>query len=154
MNREIDGLDAGILNRLQADFPISEDPYAEVGHEFGITGTEALQRVRRLVEDGVIRKVGPFFDAKKMDYASTLCAVSVPEERIEEVAAVISSYPEVTHNYLRAGMPNLWFTIIAQSREAIKTIISEIEEKGSVGPVHELPAKRMFKVKVDLKIGE
>lgn len=154
MHTSIDGLDALILNRIQGDFPVSEEPYADIGAALGVSGQEVLRRVRSLVERGVVRKVGPFFDARKMKYVSTLCALEVPEERLEEVAAMISAYPQVTHNYQRAGTPNLWFTLIAESREAVARIISEIEEKGGVRPVRDLPAKKMFKVKVDLKVGE
>ena len=154
MHTTIDGLDALILNRIQGDFPISEDPYEDIGRALGVSGEEVLRRVRGFVKGGVVRKVGPFFDARKMRYLSTLCALAVPEEKLESVAALISSYPEVTHNYLRAGTPNLWFTLIAESKEAIQKIIGEIEEKSAQGPVRELPAKKMFKVKVDLKVGE
>lgn len=154
MHATIDGLDALILNRMQGDFPVSEDPYEDIGRALGVSGEEVLQRVRALVAKGVVRKVGPFFDARKMQYVSTLCALDVPEERLEEVAGIISAYPEVTHNYHRAGKPNLWFTLIAESRAVISKIIGEIEERGAVGPVRDLPAKRMFKVKVDLKVGE
>lgn len=150
----MDTLDSAILNRIQGDFPVSADPYADIGRALGITAEEALSRVRRLVASGVIRKVGPFFDAKKMQYSSTLCSVNVPAERLEEVASIINGYQEVTHNYLRAGEPNVWFTVIAESREEIKRIIDEIEKRGNVGPVNNLPAKKMFKVKVDLKVGE
>jgi len=154
MHAAIDGLDALILNRIQGDFPVSLDPYGEIGSDLGVSGQEVLGRVRSLVERGVVRKVGPFFDARKMKYVSTLCALDVPDERLEEVAALVSAYPEVTHNYHRAGRPNLWFTLVAESREAIAEIIAQIEKKGALGPVHNLPAKRMFKVKVDLKVGE
>lgn len=149
-----DRIDTALLNRIQGDFPVSAEPYVDIGRELGISAEEALSRVRKLVEAGVIRKVGPFFDAKKMGYASTLCSVQVPVERLEEVAAIINSYPEVTHNYLRAGEPNVWFTIIAWSKEEIERIIGEIAERGGAGPINNLPAKKMFKVKVDLKVGE
>lgn len=154
MHTSIDGLDALILNRMQGDFPISEDPYDDIGRVLGVSGQEVLQRVRSLVERGVVRKVGPFFDARKLKYVSTLCALDVPEGKLEEVASFISAYPEVTHNYLRSGRPNLWFTLVAESRELIAKIIGEIEEKGAAGPVQNLPARKMFKVKVDLKVGE
>lgn len=149
----MDSLDERILNMLQGSFPVSEEPYSEIGRELGIPAAEALRRVRRLVEEGVIRKVGPFFDAKKMGHASTLCALDVPGERVDEVATVINAYPEVTHNYLRAGVPNIWFTVIAASRQAVEEVVREIERRCAVGPVRELPARRMFKVKVDLKVG-
>jgi len=60
----------------------------------------------------------------------------------------------VTHNYYRAGHPNLWFTVIAESKERIEEILSGISRKSSINPIHNLNAKKMFKVKVDLKVGE
>ena len=128
----MDSIDREILNIIQSDFPISPEPYAEVGARVGISG--------------------PFFDAAKMGHKSTLCSVQVPDEKVQLVADIISGYPEITHNYLREGRPNLWFTVIAPTEERIAEILSEISEKGGVAPIYNLPAKRMFKVKVDLKI--
>lgn len=151
---QLDSVDKDILNRIQGEFPISADPYGDIGRAVGISAEEALRRVTAMVGSGVVRKVGPFFDARKMDYTSTLCALDVPEERLEEVASVISSYREVTHNYLREGRPNVWFTLIAPSKEDIARITGEITKRTGVGPVRNLPAAKMFKVKVDLKVSE
>ena len=150
----LDAIDKDLLNRIQGDFPISADPYADIGRSLGISADEALSRVQRLVKTGVLRKVGPFFDARKMGYTSTLCAMDVPEDRLDIVASIVSSYPQVTHNYYRAGHPNLWFTVIAESKERIEEILSGISRRSSVSPIHNLNAKKMFKVKVDLKVGE
>ncbi len=148
----MDSKDKEILNIIQGNFPVSLDPYGDVGREVGISGEEVLRRVKSLKDKKIIRKVGPFFDARKMDHRSTLCAVDVPEARIDEVADIISGYAEVTHNYLREGHPNVWFTVIAENEQGIERILAEISEKGGVGPIHNLPARRMFKIKVDLKL--
>lgn len=148
----LDSIDKAILNRIQGEFPISADPYGDIGREVGISGQQARERVLSLIERKIIRKVGPFFDAKKMGYRSTLCAVDVPVDKIEETASVINGFVEVTHNYLREGHPNIWFTVIAESGEAIERILSDISERAGVGPVRNLPAEKMYKVKVDLKI--
>ncbi len=148
----MDSTDKEILNRIQGDFPVSADPYGEIGRAVGIAGGEVLRRVKRLKNEGIIRKVGPFFDAKKMGHKSTLCAVDVPEEKIETTAAIISRYVEVTHNYLREGHPNIWFTLIAENEGEIEGILGEIEAEAGVGPIRNLPARRMFKIKVDLKL--
>lgn len=148
----LDRVDTEILNLIQGGFPISPDPYKEIGAVVGISGQEALSRAISLIERGVIRKIGPFFDAKKMGCSSTLCAVEVPEERLEEIYPVINGFPEVTHNYLREGSPNLWFTIIAESKDRIAEIISTISKRCAIGPVRDLPATKTFKIKVDLKI--
>ncbi|MBI2411948.1 MAG: Lrp/AsnC family transcriptional regulator [Deltaproteobacteria bacterium] len=149
----LDETDRKILNRIQGDFPISRDPFGEVGKEAGVAGDEALRRVLALIDRGIIRKVGPFFDAKKLDYASTLCAMEVPGERIYDAVKVINAFPQVTHNYLRKGKPNVWFTLIAESRESIDAIIAEITDKCGA-PVKNLPALKVFKIKVDLKLDD
>lgn len=148
----MDSTDREILNIIQSDFPISPEPYAEIGSRAGISGEEALKRVKYLLNDGVIRKVGPFFDAAKMGHKSTLCAVQVQNEKVKLTADLIAAYPEITHNYLREGDPNLWFTVIAPTEERIAEILAGISQKVGVGPIHNLPAKKMFKVKVDLKV--
>lgn len=148
----MDAIDREILNIIQSDFPISPEPYAEIGDKVGIPGKEALERVRRLVDEGVVRKVGPFFDAPKMGHKSTLCSVQVSDEKVRLIADIIAGYHEITHNYLREGEPNLWFTVIAPTEERIAEILADISERGGVGPIHNLPAKKMFKVKVDLKV--
>lgn len=150
----MDKRDKEILNRIQGGFPISTDPYGDVGAEIGLSGEEVLSRVKRLKAAGIIRKVGPFFDAKRMNHKSTLCAVDVPEEKLDKAAATVSAYREVTHNYLREGHPNLWFTVIAENEEAVARILKEISEKAGIGPIRNLPARRMFKIKVDLKLKE
>jgi len=149
---ELDSIDKAILNRIQGEFPISADPYGDIGREVGISGEQARERVLSLIERKIIRKVGPFFDAKKMGYRSTLCAVDVPVDKLEETASVINGFVEITHNYLREGHPNLWFTVIAESGEAIDRILSDISHRAGVGPIRNLPAEKMYKVKVDLKI--
>lgn len=148
----MDIIDKGILDIIQSEFPISSDPYAVIGAGVGISDKEALIRVKSLLKDGVIRKIGPFFDAVKMGHKSTLCAVQVPDEKIAQIADIIATYPEITHNYLREGMPNLWFTVIAPSEGRITEVLTEISKKGGIGPIQSLPASKMFKVKVDLRM--
>jgi len=150
----MDAADKGILNIIQGEFPVSADPYGDIGQQLGLDGGEVLARVRRLKHEKIIRKVGPFFDARKMGHRSTLCAIDVPEDRIDEVADMISRYSEVTHNYLREGHPNIWFTLIAASDEAIEGILEEMSQKSGIRPIRNLPARRMFKIKVDLKLGK
>lgn len=151
---KLDEIDRKILNRIQGDFPISRDPFGEVGEEAGVAGDEALRRVHALIDRGIVRKVGPFFDAKKLGHVSTLCAMEVPGEKIYDSVKVINGFPQVTHNYLRKGKPNVWFTLIAESREAMERIIAEITEKCGAGPVRNLPALKVFKIKVDLKLDD
>jgi DNA-binding Lrp family transcriptional regulator len=72
MYKSLNGLDALILSRLVGGLPISEDPYRDIGRSFGLSAAEVLAVVRRLVEKGVVTRVGPFFNSFKMGHVSTL----------------------------------------------------------------------------------
>ena len=58
--------------------------------------------------------------------AATLIALHVPEERVHEIAAIISSYPEVSHNFRRDHYYTLWFTLSGKNEEDIQRVLAEI----------------------------
>ncbi len=147
----MDSVDRDLLNMIQTDFPLDPRPYRVLGEQLGITEDEALSRVKVLAGSGVIRRIGPSFDSRRLGYASTLAAVKVPPERLEEVAALVSSYPQVTHNYGRDHEYNLWFTLVCPNRQEIERIAEEIVERAGVGGLRLLPADRMFKIRVEFE---
>lgn len=148
----MDEIDKQLLNIAQTDFPIARRPYKLLGERLGIGEQEALRRVRRLLRSGVIRRIGPSFDSKKLGYVSTLVAAKVPEDRLDEVAAIVGSYPEVTHNYARDHEYNLWFTLICESEHRLRDVLDEIELRTGVAEMHSLPAEQTFKLKVDFEL--
>ena len=148
----MDEPDRKILNAIQSDFPITERPYEALGRQFGLSEEEVLQRVKRLKEEGIIRRIGGNFHSSKLDFRSTLCAAKVPEEKIESFVKVVNRHPGVTHNYLRNHEFNVWFTFIAPSFEAIEHSLKEISDITGVREVYSLPAVRMFKIKVDFEV--
>ncbi len=147
----MDKIDKDILNIIQSGFPVSARPYAVIGDRVGITEEEAYGRVMNLKENGVIRRIGATFDSRKLHFTSTLCTVSAPEEKIDDVAGVISSFSEVTHNYQRNHKYNVWFTLIAESQKRIEEILGEITQKTGVNGIRNMPAGERFKIKVDFK---
>ena len=147
----MDDLDRRLLNIAQADFPIAPRPYRVLGERLGITEREALERIRALAESGIIREIGPSFDARRLGHASTLAAAKVTPERLEEVANIVSGFPQVTHNYGRDHEYNLWFTLVCRDAGDIERTLEEIKARTGVSDVHELPAERTFKLRVDFR---
>lgn len=147
----MDQLDKDILNIIQTGFPITARPYAVIGEQVGLSEDEAFDRIMKLREKNVIRRIGATFDSRKLHFTSTLCALKCPPEKLEEVAKIVSSFPQVTHNYERAHAYNLWFTVIAESEERLQAILDEISERGGVDKVRSMPAKKIIKIKVDFK---
>ncbi|HAY22492.1 MAG TPA: Lrp/AsnC family transcriptional regulator [Desulfobacterales bacterium] len=145
----LDELDKAILNQIQSFFPIAVRPYQVVGDKLGLSEDKVLERVQRMVQDGVIRRIGANFNSRRLGYTSTLCAALVPEDRIKQFIRVVNRYAGVTHNYLRRHRFNVWFTLIAESTERIEEILREIREESGIAEIYSLPAKRIFKIQVD-----
>jgi DNA-binding Lrp family transcriptional regulator len=142
----MDDIDKKILNLIQKEFPVVAEPFRAIGDSVGVSEGEALARVRRLKERGIIRRVGAVFEAKKLGYVSTLCAARVPEGEIKDFVETVNACPCVTHNYKRNHEYNIWFTFIAPSEKALERAIEEIKEKTGITDVLSLRAVRTFKV--------
>jgi len=148
----VDEADRKILNAIQSDFPITARPYEEIGRRVNLPEQAVLGRVKRLKEEGIIRRIGGNFHSSKLDFTSTLCAAKVPESALDRFVEVVNSFPGVTHNYLRNHEFNVWFTFIAPSAEAIQRSLQEISAATGVKDVYSLPAVKMFKIKVDFEV--
>lgn len=148
----MDEKDREILNEIQSAFPIVSRPYAELGARLGLKEEEVLDRVVKLKKSGVIRRIGANFHSNRLDFTSTLCAARVPEEKLELFVRKVNSYPGVTHNYLRSGNYNIWFTFIARDMISIEKALRDIEAETGIEKILNLPALRLFKIKVDFEI--
>lgn len=148
----MDEKDRILLNRIQSDLPVTPRPFASVGGELGISEDEVLARIRRLKEEGIIRRIGGNFVPQKIGYVSTLCAASVPPEKMDAFVACVNAHPGVTHNYRRSHHYNVWFTFIALGMEEIEARLKEIEEKTGVTGILNLPAKKVFKIKAHFNL--
>lgn len=147
----LDATDRAILNLIQSSFPIESRPYLAIGNVVGITEHEAFARVRNLKERKIIRRLGANFVSGKLGFRSTLCAAKVPEDRLASFVAEVNSLPGVTHNYLRSHVYNVWFALIGPSWEEVCAVIEKITQKTDI-EILNLPATRLYKVKVDFKM--
>jgi DNA-binding Lrp family transcriptional regulator len=144
----MDKFDREILDALQKEFPLSERPYQVIARKVGSSEREVWQRVVAMVKSGVIRRLGVSLDSRKLGYASTLAAVSVPESQVLIAAEVINAYPDVTHCYQRKDAFNIWFTVIASSEQRILEVLEEIRQALELGDerILNVPVQRLFKL--------
>ena len=144
----MDKIDGRILRELQDNFPLREKPYDIIAERLQIPVNELWARIQRLLDDGVIRRIGASFDSNKLGFSSTLAAVSVKPEQVEHAAERIGQFPEVTHSYLRKDIYNIWFTIIAADEKRIEDILEQIRTCLSLehSEVLNLPMRRLFKL--------
>ena len=128
----MDNTDKKLLDVIQGEFPLTGKPYGDIASLLGTSEDDVILRLKRLKDEGIIRRIGAIFESRKLGYRSTLCAVKVPDQRVDEVARMINEYTEVTHNYLREHNYNIWFTITARSRQELDGIMAEIREKSGI----------------------
>ncbi|QLH84258.1 Lrp/AsnC family transcriptional regulator [Halosimplex pelagicum] len=125
---QVDAVDAALIDGWQSGFPVRERPFEAVAADVGVEEREALDRVRRLYDEGVFRRFGPVLNPPVIG-SSTLAAVRAPVDRFDEVADVINGYEQVNHNYARDHEWNMWFVVTAASKERRDAILAEIEER-------------------------
>jgi DNA-binding Lrp family transcriptional regulator len=158
----LDKTDRKLLDTLQNDFPLTGKPYRKIASILGVSEEDIILRLKTLKDARIIRRIGAIFDSKKLGYCSTLCAMRVPDDRIDEVVRIVNQYPGVTHNYIRSiqhpvssiqhPVYNMWFTITARSQQKLSMIMDEIREKSEIQDLIGLPAVRLFKIKVSFSM--
>jgi DNA-binding Lrp family transcriptional regulator len=146
-----DEIDLAILNALQDDLPLVCLPWKTIADRIGISETEILGRMKMLEESGIIRGISPVLESRSLGlHAATLVALHVPEERLDEIAAIISNYTEVSHNFERDHHYSLWFTIAARNEEGIRKVLDEILHQTGIptSDVLDLPTIKKIKINV------
>lgn len=146
----MDELDCRILQILQNDFQLCQRPYEIIARKLQISCEQLWNRLQSLMANGVIRRMGASLDSHKLGFCSTLAAVNVKGNLVEQASEIIAQFPEVTHSYLRRDQFNIWFTLIAVNNKRIEYILEQIRSSLSLekSQILNLPAKQLFKLDV------
>lgn len=149
---QLDDSDLRLLSAVQDGFPVSSRPFQELGIQLGIAEEEVIRRLEALQKGGLVRRIGPILDLRRLGRSGTLAALLVPEEEADAAAEIVNEYPEVSHNYLRPNDLgyNLWFTVSATEKR-IQEILQEIAARTDRRMLV-LPTKRIFKIGVKFDI--
>jgi len=150
---EFDEQTVKLLMNLQYELPLTITPLTDLAEKIELDEEFVLQKLRELHKKGVVKRYGANLNyrAFSKQQRAALVAAKVDESRIEEIARIINSY-RPKHNYWRDYEYNVWFTIKAESFEAVEKLASEIMGKCNVKDYIVLPTKRVYKmdVKYDL----
>jgi siroheme decarboxylase len=150
----LDDLDRRLLNLMQGSFPIEPRPFAAVAREAELPEDEVLRRVRRLLDERIIREITPIFDTRALGYRSMLVAAKVDAENPHRAARLINAHPGVSHNYLRNHDFNLWFTLAVEpgSRLGLDGTIEALAAETGAESIRQLPTLKLFKIRMDLEM--
>jgi DNA-binding Lrp family transcriptional regulator len=143
---KIDNIDKNLLNIVQVGFPLSREPFTDLGLRLSVKCNEVIQRIERLKSRGVIRLIGPIFNPGRLGYQTTLVAMKVPFEQLDMADQIVSMHPMVSHCYERDHDFNLWFTLAIPIAEDIDSEVRMLGNKIKTEEVLNLPAVRVFKI--------
>ena len=141
---QLDDLSRRLIERYQHNLPVCAEPWQAIAEELGCSEAEVLACLQQLAAAGVLSRAGPVFEHSRAG-ASTLVALAVPTERLEQVAALVNRYPEVNHNYLREHDYNLWFVLTGPDQATLQRCLDDIEQSTGLTPL-DLPMRRAYRI--------
>jgi len=134
-----------LCNKLQDGIAVCEKPFEELAKNLDANEDTILQETMRLKQLGVIRRISALINYRTLGMTGTLVAAQIPEEFLKEVADVVNSLENVSHNYQRKHYYNLWFTLQGRTDEHIGVTLSKLSGRFGID-FHSLPVERVFKL--------
>ena len=148
----MDDLDKEILNEIQWSFPLVTRPFDAIAKKFNTTPEIIKERLNSLKEIGVLRQLSAIFDTRKLGYTSSLVAMEIESDKLEDVANQINRHPGVSHNYERDHQFNLWFTLAVPPGIDLKQELEKFNVLKGIKKVRMLPTLQLFKIGVKLDL--
>lgn len=124
----LDAIDEVLLQATQAGLPITRHPYAEVARGLGISEHDVIDRFKRLIESGVVRRIGvaPNHYALGMS-ANGMTVWDIADDAVSEIGARIGALDYVTHCYKRPrALPDWPYNLFAMVHGTTR---AEVERK-------------------------
>jgi DNA-binding Lrp family transcriptional regulator len=147
----MDNIDRRIVNHLQAGLPVRARPFDDVAAQLELPVDELLARLQCLLDDKVLSRFGPMYNAESMGGALSLCAMQVPPDRFDAVAAQVNAFAEVAHNYERDHLLNMWFVIATEHPAQAAAVIRDIELQTGC-QVYDMPKQEEFFIGLRLAV--
>jgi len=156
MTNKKEDIDVQLIKHIQDGLPVTKTPYKDIGQALGMSEDEVIQRLKKLLESGKIRRLAASIAHRKIGInANAMCVWKVPKERVDEVGKIMAGFEEVTHCYERPTYPD-WqhnvFTMIHGYTDAeCEGVIQAIKEKTGLTDYVILYSEKEFK-KVGVRI--
>ena len=120
----LDNVDRKILEALQED---SKQTYAGIGQQLGIAHSTVYERVKRMEQQGIIKKYTAIVDVDKVGAGKITALVTIvadPKES-ESVAKILCKAPEVLEVYMSLSEElSILAKIVANNQEELHNFVA------------------------------
>jgi DNA-binding Lrp family transcriptional regulator len=150
---QLDGDDESLITAIQTGLPLTARPYAAIGQSLGMTEADVIARLQRLLENGVIKRLGVVVRHHELGYCANAMTVwNIPDEQVSEVGRCIGHFEFVTLCYRRPRrLPdwpyNLFTMIHGRDRDEVLANIDHLVHECGLGSIERevLFSQRRFK---------
>jgi DNA-binding Lrp family transcriptional regulator len=127
----LDVRDRQLLERVQLGLPVCSTPYAEIGATLGMPETEVIERLVKLKQKGLIKRMGVIVKHHQLGYrANAMIVWNIPDDLVKQLGGHISQFAFVTLCYQRprqTGWPyNLYCMIHGKDRATVLTQLDQL----------------------------
>jgi DNA-binding Lrp family transcriptional regulator len=128
----LDADDRRLIVATQGGLPLVPRPYHVLAAQLGLAAEEVMARLQRLLDSGVIRRIGAVPNHYALGYSANGMSVwDVPDERIDALGEAVGRLPFVTHCYHRPrDLPlwpyNLFAMVHGKSRDEVEAQVGQI----------------------------
>ena len=147
----MDDLDRKIINELQKNFPVCDHPFAVVAAKLETTEAELILRLQHMLDEKLLTRFGPIYNAERLGGAVSLCALAVQEDDFDFISEKVNTFPQVAHNYQREHELNMWFVLATETKNELDETIKKIEADTGL-PVRNMPKLQEFYVGLHFEI--
>ena len=139
-----------IIKFLQGDLPLQSNPYSELAEKLKISEDEIICQIKILKKDGYIRRFGAILSHHKIGLKSNcMCVWQVSGSKINKIALVAQSRPEISHCYTRkifSDWPYNFYTMIhGKTKADCQKVVDELAKSVKANDYKMLFTKKQFK---------
>ena len=141
----IDATDRRLILATQAGLPLAPEPYHTIARQLGLTADEVMQRLSRMMQGGIIRRIGAVPNHYRLGYAANGMSVwDVDDAKVDALGMQVGALEFVSHCYLRerrlpAWRYNLFAMVHGRDRAEVGDKVARIAAVlGNASSAHEV----------------
>jgi DNA-binding Lrp family transcriptional regulator len=161
MSHPIDAIDRQIIQATQAGLPLRARPYRAIAGQLGLDSAEVMTRLRRMLAEGIIRRIGAVPNHYSLGYrANGMSVWDVTDQRVADLGRKVGALSFVSHCYRRPRRLPLWpynlFAMVhGRTRDEVERKVAEIAALlGEASRAHDVLYSTRILKKTGLRLRE
>lgn len=130
----LDATDRAIIVATQGGLPLVARPYHAIADQLQIGAEDVMQRMQRMLDEGLIRRIGVVPNHYRIGYrANGMSVWDVPDDVVDTLGERVGQFDFVSHCYRRPRqLPqwryNLFAMVHGKTRDEVQAKIAQIAD--------------------------